>query len=294
MAFSLERTLLTLLFGAAGPLSAKDIQRVFARFHEQRDEAAQEAPEGPPNEGSSQAFLEADGMPTSEAPSLISISQIREAMERIAAGLEERDEVFRLVERQGGYLLTTAPGMGEWARLLRDEPRPAKLARPALETLAVVAYRQPVTRAEIEKIRGVSADSALGKLLERELVQVVGRANLPGRPMQYGTTDAFLDFVGAKSIEELPQSDALSPRQVDEWLREASSGKKVGEKEMGLPEEETPETGAGSAPSETSAEADSEAGEEPADPSDAKAAPGERASSPTEIPPDEPRRQEAG
>jgi segregation and condensation protein B len=104
--------------------------------------------------------------------------------------------------------------------------------------LSVIAYRQPVTRAEIEQIRGVSAEAGLNKLLERELVYVVGRADLPGRPIQYGTTDAFLEFVGIKSLDELPSSDVLSPRQIDAWLQTSSNPRAAGDSDMGLDETE--------------------------------------------------------
>jgi Predicted transcriptional regulator containing the HTH domain len=120
-----------------------------------------------------------------------------------------------------------------------------KLSQSALETLAVVAYRQPVTRSEIEAIRGVSADAGLAKLMERELVYIVGRADLPGRPLQYGTTDKFLEFVGVKSLMELPASDVLSPRQIDEWLNRAANVTPPADAEMGLPLEE----GEGESPS---------------------------------------------
>lgn len=237
MAFSLDRVLHALLFGASGPLSIKDIQHVFTKYHE----ALAQPEETDENEGFAmgepeQPFLPADGMPTTEVPSLVTSSQIRESMDRIADQLIERDEVYRLVERHNGFALVTSPTVGEWIRLLRDEPRPLKLNQSALETLAVIAYRQPVVRAEIEKIRGVSIDGPLTKLLERDLVKVVGRADLPGRPIQYGTTEEFLEFVGVRSIEELPSSDVFSPRQLDEWLHEASNQQEVTEREMGLPD----------------------------------------------------------
>ncbi len=241
MAFSLDRVLKALLFGASDPLSIKDIQKVFTKFHEQSETLPEEEPAVEEEEGSEcveAPFLEAEGMPTSEVPSLVTASQIREAVDRISAGLEEHDEVYRLMERHNGFVLVTAPNIGEWIRLLRDEPRPMKLSQAALETLAVIAYRQPVIRSEVEKIRGVSIDSALSRLLEREFVQVVGRADLPGRPIQYGTSETFLEFVGVRSIEELPASDVLSPRQIDEWLHEVSNQHDVTEKEMGLPEGE--------------------------------------------------------
>ncbi|MCH6256167.1 SMC-Scp complex subunit ScpB [Puniceicoccaceae bacterium K14] len=243
MAFSLERVLKALLFGASGPLTLKDIQRVFTKYHEQQalpeeEEAVEEEEEEP---GVEQPFLEADGMPTSDVPSLVTSTQIREAMDRIASGLEENDEVYRLQEKHSGYQLVSATSVGEWVRLLRDEPRPVKLSQSALETLAVIAYRQPAVRAEIEKIRGVSVDNAIGRLLEREFIQVIGRADLPGRPIQYGTTEQFLEFVGVRSIEELPSSDVLSPRQIDAWIYEASNQKKPDETDMGLPEGEREE-----------------------------------------------------
>ena len=111
-----------------------------------------------------------------------------------------------------------------------------KLSQSSLETLAVVAYRQPVTRAEIETIRGVSAEAGITRLIERELITITGRAELPGRPLQYGTTDKFLEFLGVKSLDELPASDVLSSRQIDEWLRNAANPQKPGDAAMGLEE----------------------------------------------------------
>ncbi|MBK1879548.1 SMC-Scp complex subunit ScpB [Pelagicoccus mobilis] len=240
MAFSLDRVLKALLFGASGPLSVKDIQGVFTKYHAAREEPEGEEGAEPPIdfEEPEQPFLPGDGMPTTEVPSLITSAQIRESMDRIAEELIDKDEVYRLIERHSGFLLVTSPTVGEWISLLRDEPRPIKLNQSALETLAVIAYRQPVVRAEVEKIRGVSIDSPLSKLLEREFVQVVGRADLPGRPIQYGTTESFLEFVGIRSIEELPASDVLSPGQLDEWLHEVSNQHEMTEKDMGLPEGE--------------------------------------------------------
>ena len=254
-----------LLFGASGPLSVKDIQKVFTKFHEQAEllpEMGSATPEDEEDNGVEQPFLEADGMPTSEVPSLVTAGQIRESIDRIATELEDRKEVYRLVERHNGWTFVSAPAVGEWIRLLRDEPRPLKLTQSALETLSVIAYRQPVIRSEVEKIRGVSIDSALSRLLERDLIQIVGRADLPGRPIQYGTSEAFLEFVGVRTIEELPSSDILSPRQIDEWLHEVSNHGKVTEKEMGLPEgerndddETEPEAGDEASQSNTDVEA---------------------------------------
>lgn len=268
MAFSLDRVLKALLFGAPGPLSVKDIQKVFTKFHEQAEmlpEMESAAPDDEEDSGVEQPFLEADGMPTSDVPSLVTAGQIRESIDRIASELEDRKEVYRLVERHNGWTFVSAPALGEWIRLLRDEPRPLKLTQSALETLAVIAYRQPVIRSEVEKIRGVSIDSALSRLLERDLIQIVGRADLPGRPIQYGTSEGFLEFVGVRTIEELPSSDILSPRQIDEWLHEISNHGKVTEKEMGLPEgerDESEESGSDESDEATQAQADADSTED--------------------------------
>jgi segregation and condensation protein B len=156
-----------------------------------------------------------------DVPSLVTATQIREAMDAIAAELRVANEGLLLIEGANGYRLVTHPQFARWVRILRNDPPPLKLSQSSIETLAIVAYRQPVTRTEIETIRGVSAEAGINKLLERELVYIVGRADLPGRPIQYGTTDQFLEFVGIKSLDELPASDVLSNRQIDDWLQTA-------------------------------------------------------------------------
>jgi segregation and condensation protein B len=157
-------------------------------------------------------------------------------MGEIAAELAAADDGLVLVDGASGYRLATHPRFARWIRILREEPPPVKLSQSSVETLAVVAYRQPVTRAEIESVRGVSADAGIAKLLERELIAVVGRAELPGRPIQYGTTDHFLEFVGVKSLDELPASDVLSSRQIDEWLKGSAAGHTPNDADMGLDE----------------------------------------------------------
>ena len=256
MAFDLKRVLKVLLFASSGPLSVKDIQTAITRFHEQAtnlpleetpaSDAAQ--PEGvaavpeveaPVDSGEVVAPepIEDDEM-YRDVPSLITTAQIRETMDTITLELQAAASEVLLVEGSTGWRLVTHPRFARWVRLLRNEPPPVRLSPSSLETLAVIAYRQPVTRAEIEQIRGVSADAGLTKLLERDLVFVVGRADLPGRPIQYGTTDAFLEFVGIKSLDELPASDVLSPRQIDTWLQQANQPTTTGDSAMGLDETE--------------------------------------------------------
>lgn len=285
MAFNLQLVLKALLFSSSHPLTIKDIQAAFTRFHDQAQAlplASDEGEEKPPEAAEPQAEASAEaglaeagpgaetpataegegggaGVPApgpestgeevpapepmdvdlyTDVPSLVTAAQIREAMDAIAAELRAANDFYLLIEGAQGYRLVTHPRFARWVRILRNEPPPAKLSQSALETLAVIAYRQPVTRTEIEAIRGVSADAGLNKLLERELVYITGRADLPGRPLQYGTTDKFLEFVGVKSLVELPASDVLSPRQIDEWLKNAMNPSKPGDAEMGLPLEE--------------------------------------------------------
>ncbi|MGH7288111.1 MAG: SMC-Scp complex subunit ScpB [Myxococcota bacterium] len=116
---------------------------------------------------------------------------------------EEQGRAFEIWEVAGGYQLRTRPEYASYLRLLHRE-RPLRLSRAALETLAVVAYRQPVTRAEVEAVRGVEADAVLKNLLERQLVRIAGHREVPGRPMLYGTTRRFLEVFGLGELEDLP------------------------------------------------------------------------------------------
>jgi segregation and condensation protein B len=281
MAFNLKLVLKALLFSSSQPLTIKDIQTIFTRYHDQAQapliveeteggETA-EAPAGAsvPSDpalaevSSAPAAAEGELLATTveetnplglapvdaelyvDVPSLVTAAQIREAMDQLAEELKALNDIYLLIDGAQGYRLVTHPRFAKWIRIQRDEPPPVKLTQSAIETLAVVAYRQPVTRSEIEAIRGVSADAGLAKLMERELVYIVGRADLPGRPLQYGTTDKFLEFVGVKSLMELPASDVLSPRQIDEWLNRAANVTPPADAEMGLPLEE----GEGESPS---------------------------------------------
>jgi segregation and condensation protein B len=251
MAFDLKRVLKVMLFASNGPLSVKDIQTSISRFHEQATvlpltgesespaPAEGAAPTAPaePEEPVVPAAVEDDEF-YRDVPTLITTAQIREAMDLISTELQAADSEILLVEGHSGWRLVSHPRFARWVRLLRNEPPPVKLSPSSLETMAVIAYRQPVTRAEIEQIRGVSAEAGLAKLLERDLVYIVGRADLPGRPIQYGTTDAFLEFVGIKSLDELPASDVLSPRQIDAWLQTSNTPRPAGDADMGLDETE--------------------------------------------------------
>ncbi|HEX3730167.1 MAG TPA: SMC-Scp complex subunit ScpB, partial [Opitutaceae bacterium] len=193
------------------------------------------APAEEPAEAPAEAFEDPELY--RDVPMLVTAAQIREAMELIALELRAADDGLVLVEGASGWRLSTHPRFARWVRILRQEPTPARLSPSSLETLAVVAYRQPVTRTEIEAVRGVSAEAGLARLMERELVVITGRADLPGRPLQYGTTEKFLEFLGVRSLDELPASDVLSTRQIDAWLQEAALPRQLGDASVGLEEE---------------------------------------------------------
>jgi len=279
MAFNLKKVLKALLLSSSQPLAIKDIQAAFTRFHDQDSLPLTDPTEVEPGAAAAPAgeAAEVPAVPAAEevaeiiaeppedaelyqdVPSLVTATQIREVLDEIAAELRAADDGLLLIEGSSGYRLVTHPRFARWVRILRSEPPPLKLSQSSVETLAIVAYRQPVTRGEIETIRGVSAEAGVNKLLERELIYVVGRADLPGRPIQYGTTDKFLEFVGIKSLDELPASDVLSTRQIDEWLANAMNPAKLGDTDMGLSDEELPLEGAAAPAGETPAEATPEA-----------------------------------
>jgi segregation and condensation protein B len=126
-----------------------------------------------------------------------------EALASLATGLAAGQRGVRLVETGGGFQLRSVAECAPWIRRFFTE-KPPRLSRPLLETVAIIAYRQPVTRGEIESIRGVNCDAVLGALVTRSLVRVVGRRQSPGRPVEYGTSGEFLDLFSLRDLSELP------------------------------------------------------------------------------------------
>jgi segregation and condensation protein B len=138
-----------------------------------------------------------------------SAAELREALAELDAGYAAAGRPLAVQEVAGGYRLVTRPEFDPWIARLVGRPGRARLSQPALETLAIVAYRQPVTRAALEEIRGVNAEGVLKTLIERDLVTVVGRDEGLGRPLLYGTTDAFLTYFGLREIGDLPRLEEL-------------------------------------------------------------------------------------
>lgn len=138
------------------------------------------------------------------------------AVEQLQGELTQNSTGLCIAEVAHGYRLQNEINCGPWVRTLLDKDRTAKLSKPALETLAVIAYRQPVLRSEIEAVRGVAVDQILRNLVEMQLVKVVARSELPGRPWLFGTTQRFLEHFGLKSLEDLPGMDELRRENADE------------------------------------------------------------------------------
>lgn len=168
---------------------------------------------------------------TSDKP--LSIAQIKEALEEqepavinsligeLGREYIETGRSFKISEVAGGYRIYTDPEYAPWLRKLYRTSRMERLSHPALETLAIVAYRQPITRLEIEDIRGVSVDGVLRTLLEKALVRISGRKSIAGRPFLYNTTRQFLESFGLRSLEDLPKME-----EFEAMIREDKTGGK--------------------------------------------------------------------
>ncbi len=128
---------------------------------------------------------------------------LHSVMNEIQADYESQHRGIRLVEVAGGYQLRTAKANADWVKKYLGG-RPARMSKATLETLAIIAYRQPITRAEVEAIRGVDVDGVVTTLLERNLIRAVARKDVPGRPFLYGTTPEFLQLFNLKDLSQLP------------------------------------------------------------------------------------------
>jgi segregation and condensation protein B len=182
-----------LIFGSGRPLSVAEIRRCLQEVA--KDTVAGEEP-----------VLFAD----------VKDEDVAAAVEALVKDLDQARAGFVLREVSGGYRLESLVSCGPWLRHLLKIGKPNRLSRPALETLSIVAYRQPIARSEIEAVRGVNVDRVMRVLLEMQLVRIVGRSELPGRPLLYGTTQMFLDHFGLKSLKDLSEMETaiLNERRV--------------------------------------------------------------------------------
>ena len=141
-------------------------------------------------------------------------AEVAAAIEQLKIEYIQHEHGFQLVEKADGWQLASDPKYAQWVRGLFPAPKPARLSSPALETLAIIAYRQPITRADVEAVRGVTIDGVLQTLMERGLVKISGRAEIPGRPLLYETTEFFLDHFGLRNLDELPNVEELRTRHL--------------------------------------------------------------------------------
>lgn len=139
-------------------------------------------------------------------------AQVAAALEQLKIEYIQQNRAFQLAEKAEGWQLVSDPAYASWVRQLFPAVKPARLTPPSLETLAIVAYRQPITRADIEVVRGVAVDGVLQNLMERGLVKIAGRAEVPGRPLLYETTQFFLEHFGLRNLDELPNAEELRKR----------------------------------------------------------------------------------
>ena len=177
----------SLLFSAQKPMSVKELRDVLAS-----------------------AATAEDADETAKQFKKIKEDDVTAALEELAREHETAARSYRLVCVAGAWQFVTQPEFSPWLKaLVGVKNRPSRLSQAALETLAIIAYRQPVTRAEVEQVRGVNVDGTMQTMLERGLVEQSGRAEVVGRPALYSTTPLFLEYFGLRSLEDLPAADEL-------------------------------------------------------------------------------------
>ena len=137
-------------------------------------------------------------------------NEVRKILEELKSEYEQSNRGIRVVEIAGGFQMITAPLFASFLKKLFKDRSTERLSKPALETLAIIAYKQPLTRLEIETLRNVNVDGVIKSLLDKNLIRITGRKKVPGRPFVYGTTRQFLEYFGLKSLEELPKMEEFS------------------------------------------------------------------------------------
>ncbi len=185
MTLELKHILEAVLFSAERTLTTKEIRAILAEANDED------------NPGMTQPFRN------------MRESQIATVLEELKIEYDTQQRAFHLVEVAGGWRLVSRPDYAPWLKRLLDEARPHRLSQPALETLSIIALRQPISRADIAAIRGVEVDGVIKTLLERDLITITGKSDAPGRPMVYGTTQKFLEHFGLPSLDDMPKAAEL-------------------------------------------------------------------------------------
>jgi segregation and condensation protein B len=212
---SLSQVIEALLFAAQKPLTARELVGAIK------------------GAGAEDELLPNEFARTTEA-------QVAAALEELKIEYVQQGRAFQLAEKAEGWQLVSDPAYAMWVRQLFPAAKPARLTPPSLETLAIIAYRQPITRADVEAVRGVAVDGVLQSLMERGLVKIGGRAEVPGRPLLYETTQFFLEHFGLRDLDELPNAEELRTR----YLPSAAAPKPAATAEAPEPAAEPEPTGA--------------------------------------------------
>lgn len=204
-------------------------------------------------------FMVADPLPMNRILAILGAvpkHEVELALARLKEDYAQEGRGLHLAEIAGGYRIVTKPDYAPWVKRLDKVKPPAKLSRSALESLAIIAYKQPIVRAEIEQIRGVETSGVLRTLLERKLVRIVGRKEEPGRPIMYGTTKFFLEHFGLRDLSQLPplrefkelgeSEQATLPMDEEQDLEEAEAQPAIDESEEQTDDGEAEAMAAGS------------------------------------------------
>jgi len=181
-----------------------------------------------------------------ENPDVVALGGVKEnevfdAVDALSVEYSESGRSFVIRETAAGWQLVTSAAFGPWLRQLYPESKPPRMSAPALETLAIIAYRQPVTRGDIEAVRGVSVDGVMQTLLDRNLVRIAGRADIPGRPLLYETTHFFMEHFGLRDLDELPNAGEL--RRAAEVVAEHHAAKSAADAALTEPETQANDEG---------------------------------------------------
>ena len=226
-----------LLIASHNPLSSEEIARlVRSRVAEAEDIRLRDAEEG----------QDAKTLPEwLSALAAVQAEHVLQAVESLNKAYQENGRSFTILERPKGWKLYTRTEYGDFVRQLFPGRKPERLSGPAMETLAIIAYRQPITKAAIEAVRGVSCDGMIQKLLDRDLIRIGGRAELPGRPLLYDTTEVFFEHFGIRSIDDLPNASELRKIQLPDPEQEKATTEQ--EQQLSLGAMGTPAAAAGDA-----------------------------------------------
>jgi segregation and condensation protein B len=185
MSMELKTIVEALLFTAERPLTSKEIRGILSAAVDEENPAVTQA-----FRGLREAALES-------------------VLQELKVDYDTQARGFHLQEVAGGWRLVSRSEFAPWLKQLFDEARPHRLSQPALETLSIIALRQPISRADVAAIRGVEVDGVMKSLLERDLIAIVGRSEAPGKPMLYGTTGKFLEHFGLRSLDDMPKAEEL-------------------------------------------------------------------------------------